>query len=305
MTLANDKLMRLQATITPRDERLLGWLYDHGVLTTDQIAKALFPSKDYAQRRLPRLMKRGAVARFRPQRWEGGSYPYHYVLDQLGYEHVMGQRGLGMPTRDKAKRRKQSLISRRDLPHLLGANQLFIDLAAYERTNPGVSLARWWPATAFHGADAFYREGSDSRLGMRPNGYPRPDGHGVWVEGNLAVPFFAEYDTGTEPHSVLGDKVDKYELLYRESVVWQWPVLFVFSSWQRELNFHEHLADRTRRLWTTFATAATDSPQYLDQTPAGAVWHVGGRPSMRRRLIDLPYIDPEHDIEWAHRLGVQ
>lgn len=36
-------LLRLQASITARDDRLLGWLYDHGTLTTDQIAKALFP----------------------------------------------------------------------------------------------------------------------------------------------------------------------------------------------------------------------------------------------------------------------
>ena len=36
-------LLRLQVSITDRDDRLLGWLYDHGVLKTDQIAHALQP----------------------------------------------------------------------------------------------------------------------------------------------------------------------------------------------------------------------------------------------------------------------
>ncbi|WUJ24800.1 replication-relaxation family protein [Micromonospora sp. NBC_00389] len=74
---AADPLLRLQASITARDDRLLGWLYDHGVLTTDQIGAALFPSLDFAQRRLRRLTVLRATDRFRPNRAYGGSYPYH------------------------------------------------------------------------------------------------------------------------------------------------------------------------------------------------------------------------------------
>ncbi|MGW5672390.1 replication-relaxation family protein [Micromonospora sp. NPDC003776] len=74
---ASDPLLRLQASITARDDRLLGWLYDHGLLTTDQIAAALFPSLDFAQRRLRRLTVLRAVGRFRPNKPDGGSYPYH------------------------------------------------------------------------------------------------------------------------------------------------------------------------------------------------------------------------------------
>jgi predicted transcriptional regulator len=71
------RLLKAQASLTRRDLRLLGWLYDHGVLTTDQIAAALFPSLDFAQRRLLKLTQLTVLARFRPQRWDGGSYPYH------------------------------------------------------------------------------------------------------------------------------------------------------------------------------------------------------------------------------------
>ncbi|MCT2282255.1 replication-relaxation family protein, partial [Micromonospora chalcea] len=82
-----DPLLRVQAQLTDRDLVLLGWLADHGVLTSFQIAEALYPSVDYAQERLRALThKLGVVDRFRPQRPDGGSYPYHYVLAQLGVE---------------------------------------------------------------------------------------------------------------------------------------------------------------------------------------------------------------------------
>lgn len=196
-----DGLLRLQASITARDDRLLGWLYDHGVLTSDQIGGALFPSLDVAQRRLLRLTNLTAVSRFRPQRWEGGSYPYHNVLDQLGYEHVMGQGQEGMPRPDRARRRHQSLISRADLPHLLGGNSVFIELAAHERVHPATKLARWWPASAFHDAGSFVHEGEDP--GVITHGtfrLPRPDGHAVWIEHGKAVPFvfFFEFDRSSE-----------------------------------------------------------------------------------------------------------
>jgi hypothetical protein len=79
-----DPVLRVQSRLTDRDRILLGWLYDHGVLTSFQIAHALFSSLDFGQRRLRTLHRLGLVARFRPQRMEGGSYPYHYVIDQLG-----------------------------------------------------------------------------------------------------------------------------------------------------------------------------------------------------------------------------
>lgn len=73
----DDALLRAQASLTGRDLTLLGWLYDHKLLTTPQIATALFPSLDFAQRRLQRLTGLGVVDRFRPQRWDGGTWPTH------------------------------------------------------------------------------------------------------------------------------------------------------------------------------------------------------------------------------------
>lgn len=292
--------MRLQVRITARDDRLLGWLYDHGVLTSDQVARALFSSLDFAQRRLLELTNRGAISRFRPNKPDGGSYPYHYVLAQLGYEHVMGQRGLGLPRRDQARRRQQSLIARPDLPHLLGTNSVFTNIAAYERAHPGTRLARWHPASAFHDPSSFYREGTSLNMFTRTLGLPRPDGHGVWIEHNRAVPFFVEYDTGTERLDVLTEKIDKYEWLVELSERWAWPVLFYLPTQLRERHFHARLAQLYPD--TPPIVAATTSADYLThtrQSPAEDVWRVfGGNHDRRRRLIDLPYIDADHDTEF-------
>ncbi|MFC4018859.1 replication-relaxation family protein [Micromonospora sp. GCM10011542] len=293
---AADPLLRLQASITARDDRLLGWLYDHGVLTTDQIAAALFPSLDFAQRRLLRLTVLRATDRFRPNRAYGGSYPYHYVLDQLGYNHVRAQRGLGPPRRDQARRRKQSLTGRPDLPHLLGGNQVFIDLAAHARTHPDTALDRWQPASAFHGPGVFYRKGSNPQMMVHgPSGLPRPDGAGVWTEQGRSVPFFLEYDTGRERLDILTEKVAKYARLYSMST-WTWPVLFHLPSARREANLHHRLAGIGSDM--VIATTTTELRLALGASPAEQVWQLTGHRAGRYRLVDLPYTDTHHDDEF-------
>jgi hypothetical protein len=292
----SDPLLRLQASITARDDRLLDWLYDHGVLTTDQIAAALFPSLDFAQRRLRRLTTLRATDRFRPNRAYGGSYPYHYVLDQLGYDHVHAQRGLGRPRRDQARRRKQALTSRRDLPHLLGGNQFFVDLAAHARTHPDTGLDRWQPASAFHEPGVLYREGGNPEMMVHgPTGLPRPDGAGVWTEQDRSVPFFLEYDTGSERLDILTEKIAKYERLYARST-WAWPVLFHLPSARRETNLHHRLADIG--LTATIATTTAELRTATRTSPADQVWQLAGRSNGRHRLIDLPYTDTHHDQEF-------
>ncbi|GAB2963594.1 hypothetical protein GCM10027280_60640 [Micromonospora polyrhachis] len=293
---AVDPLLRLQASITARDDRLLGWLYDHGVLTTDQIAAALFPSLDFAQRRLRRLTVLRAVDRFRPNRAYGGSYPYHYVLDQLGYDHVHAQRGLGRPRRDQARRRKQSLTSRPDLPHLLGGNQVFIDLAAHAhaRAHPDSRLVRWQPASAFHEPGVLYRAGGNPQMMVHGStGLPRPDGAGVWTEQDRSVPFFLEYDTGRERLDILTEKIAKYERLYAMST-WAWPVLFHLPSARREANLHHRLA-AVPGLETAIATTTAELRTATGASPADQVWQLAGRSTGRHRLIDLPYTDTDHD----------
>ncbi|HZM84264.1 MAG TPA: replication-relaxation family protein [Candidatus Limnocylindrales bacterium] len=298
-------LVRLRNHVTDRDRRILDWLYDHHTLTTAQIAHALFPSLDFAQRRLLTLTGLTAVTRFRPNKLDGGSYPFHYVLDQLGFTYIMGERGQGLPRRDEARRRLQSVTTRPDLRHLLGVNQLFTDLAGHARTHDGCVLERWRPASAFHSFGDFMNDGDDLMLAVgAATRIPRPDGHGVWREHGRAVPFFVEFDTGSERHDTLAEKIFKYATL-SAGTTWVWPALFVLPTQRREDNLHHHIAAMNRppaALWYT------TSVEYLDaarQTAAEAVWRPGGQLRQQAigpiRLIDLPYHDPNHDSRWQVR----
>ncbi|GAA1889616.1 replication-relaxation family protein [Asanoa iriomotensis] len=292
MTRRDDaRLLRAQAALTNRDLRLLGWLYGHGLLTTDQITTALFPSRNYGQRRLLKLTRLGVLTRFRPQRAAGGTFPYHYLLDQLGIEVTAAQRGDPLPRRNEARQRLHRLTSRANLPHLLGTGGFFTALAAHERLYPGTSLDRWWPASAFQHSGVYFTEGANPNVAIR-GGMPRPDGHGVWTEHDRSVPFFLEYDRGTESLTVLARKVAGYEHL-ADLVPWRWPVLIRLPTSRREMNLHNLLAGLT--LKAVIATMAADHLNMRGLGPAEAVWWLHSRAGDRLRLSELP-CDGEADI---------
>ncbi|WP_433209360.1 replication-relaxation family protein [Dactylosporangium sp. CS-047395] len=266
-----ERLLLVQARLTARDFTLLGWLADHGVLTSSQIAEALFPSINYAQRRLRELRQDDLIDRFRPQRQDGGSYPYHYVLGQLGADVISAQRGDDPPRRDRARKRRWYLTNRANLPHLLGVNGFFTQLAGHARTHPGTALERWWSAGRCQEPYAFI----DVPTARVPQ--IRPDGHGVWRDGSRELSFFVEYDTGTEPLPVLVDKMRRYVDLSGVTGR-RWPVLFALQSPRRELHLHQRLTDVGSR----YPVATT-----AEEDPAGAVWWRHRREGPRTRLIDI------------------
>jgi len=283
-----DPVLRIQTHLTDRDHTLLGWLADHGLLTSFQIAHALYPSIDFAQKRLRKLVNLRVLARFRPQKPDGGSYPYHYVLDQLGVDLVAAQRGEDIPRRDHARRRRWHLTQRANLPHLLATNQFFIDLVGHARTHPDCRLDRWWPASRCQRTGAFATADADvNALVYTPR--IRPDGHGIWTENGASVPFFAEIDLSTEPLPRLVDKIGGYIDLAR-NVGHAWPVLFVVQSPRREQHLHQRLTDDGVHwpIATTVRNASsTSGSSTLEVGPADQVWwphrHDGGLV----RLVDL------------------
>jgi hypothetical protein len=145
----------------------------------------------------------------------------------------------------------------------------------------------------FHSPGAFFRNGDDPQL-MTIRQMPRPDGHGIWAEHGRAVPFFVEYDLGTERLDVLTDKVTRYSLL-AALTRWRWPVLFWLPSSRRELNLHQRITTAGGPGEAIVATAAADHAAEAGQTPADAVWWIYGHDSGRLRLSQLPYHDPDHD----------
>ena len=277
----SDRVLRVQSQLTDRDHVLLGWLADHGVLTTFQIATVLFPSLDYAQERLRKLLALAVVDRFRPQRPNGGSHPYHYVLAQLGVDVVSAQRGEPPPRRDHATRRRWHLTNRANLPHLLGVNGFFTDLAGHARTHPGSELRRWWPAARCQRMGAFATDDDDIHV-RTYTPRSRPDGHGVWAEDGHSIAFFLEHDLGTErPLRRLIDKLDGYtDLAHVTGRLC--PVLFWLPNPTRERHLQQELSRHGVRY--PVATAVHGAGP---GNPAQAVWWVHQRAGAPVRLIDL------------------
>jgi len=106
---------------------------------------------NFAQRRLGILTDLGVLARFRPLRLAGGTYPYHYVLAHTGGLLVAGTRGERSPRPSETTVRLQRIASSHNLDHRLGINEFFVDLAAHERSHPGSMLHAWWPDTRLVG----------------------------------------------------------------------------------------------------------------------------------------------------------
>jgi protein involved in plasmid replication-relaxation len=269
--------LRALGQLTDRDHAILEWLYDHKIMTTAQLAHALFPSLDTAQERLRKLHLLGLLDRGRMYREGGGKHSWRYMLDHDGWAIVAAYRGDDPPPRrDKVRMRNLRLIQSPKTEHLLGVNAFFTDLVGYARTRQGVELERWW-------AESRMTKLAPVTL-MTMAGWPRPDGHGIFTDNGDSVAFFLEYDTGTEPLQKLVDKLDGYRALYSEGLTW--PVLFWLHSSTREHNLHRRLGARPRVL---VATAARDRAQRVGAGPAGTVWLVHGEESSRRaRLVDLP-----------------
>ncbi|MEV5764962.1 replication-relaxation family protein [Micromonospora sp. NPDC052213] len=279
----DDPVLRVQSQLTGRDRVLLGWLYDHGVLTSFQLANALFPSLDFCQRRLRTLYRLRLVARFRPQRADGGSYPYHYVIDQLGAEVVAAGRDERPPRRDHARIERRRWTSSRTLTHRLGVNGFFTQLAGYARTDPGAELSEWLPEAVCQRAGTFTGPDDPGLVrGYQPR--VRPDGYGLWAENGTTVPFFVEYDTGGEQLSVLVGKLAGYQELFA-TIGRVWPVLFWLHSAARERNLRRLLADTPPRI--PVATSARDQALSAGLCPAEAVWVPPSGGGQRWRLADL------------------
>ncbi|WP_430788186.1 replication-relaxation family protein [Actinoplanes sp. G11-F43] len=281
-----DRLDRLRR-LTARDHLLLAWLAEHYVLTTGQIATALFPSLRSARLRLSVLHSLQAVTRFVDV--TTGDRQYLYTLGPLGVVVYPTQyndplRTDGRDPRSSVERTERIIGSRR-LPHLLGTNQLFVDLHAYTRTDPTARLRRWWSeqhATAVYSAVAAAAAGPGIR----------PDGHGVWEAGDREVGFFLEHDNGTETIGTVLRKLREYDRLAGGGP--RYPVLLRVPGRRRE----QHLLDVLAGVQLAMPVATG----IHDEHPAGPVWTLTHDTGLRRWLHELPSDHgPENPATNPHR----
>jgi Replication-relaxation len=253
--------------LTERDRYLCRLLLDHQVLTTEQIRSIGFVSQRRTRFRLAQLHQLRVVDRFRPLA-KIGSAQHHWTLDTLGVLVLAAERGVEPSELPWRRDKTAALATSAQLAHLVGTNGFFCSLAATARYQPGSELILWWSARRCAGA-----WGS----------FVRPDGYGVWSEGDRRVAFLLEHDNGSETTRRLADKLERYAYLFAATgqVV---PVLFSFPGPGREAEARRVL----RHPVIPIATASL-SP---GQSPADAVWLPTAADSSnqaaRVRLIELP-----------------
>nr|WP_244311584.1 replication-relaxation family protein [Micromonospora taraxaci] len=78
-------------------------------------------------------------------------------------------------------------------------NGFFTALAGHARTHPGSELTRWWPAGRCQQTGAF-AEPDDDVAARAYTPRSRPDGHGIWVEGDRRLPFFLSTTSAPNGH---------------------------------------------------------------------------------------------------------
>ncbi len=182
-------------TLTDRDRALLADLCRFSLLTGTQLQRLHFPSPRRARRRLVRLCRAGLLlahrvpaSRFRAT--------LAYQLSDLGRSFAGAHRWSSVVTR------------RATAIHILEINE-FVTL--YSTTLAVPRLREFVPST-------------DSRVLLsRTNGrlrYLEPDGSGVLETAGGRLPFFLEWDRGTESSYRFSQKVERY-LFYWRSEVWR------------------------------------------------------------------------------------
>jgi hypothetical protein len=145
----------------------------------------------------------------------------------------------------------------------VGTNGVFTALLRSARTRPGCSLRQWW---------------SERRCAAEWGEVVRPDGYGVWHEGENTLPFLLEYDNGTERLERLAHKLEGYAHLAAEAGHPNW-VLFSFPGRRREAEARRVLAHPS----VPVATAA----RINNCPPDGPIWLPAGGGGPRLRLAQL------------------
>jgi DNA-binding transcriptional ArsR family regulator len=265
-------VLRALAHLTDRDLLIADWLDQHGVLTTAQLAAALFGSLTTASHRLAKLRAIGLVDRFHRPQPAGGFGPWHWVIGPLGAQLTAAARDAAPPTPRQLALRHARLAASSHLTHRLGANGFFIDLYAAARSSDGdMRLVRWWSEIA-----------SSRRYHQRIH----PDGHALWHQDGTTIGVFLEYDTGTEDLARLARKLSAYDQLAADGGP-AYPVLFWLHSDDREHHLHQVLADR-RAGPVPAATAVRGKG-----SPADPIWSLDGRHRLVLAHLPFDHGDPE------------
>lgn len=256
-------LEKVASVLQSRDRKICCDLYEHKVLTTQNISDLYFDSSRLAQRRLLKLHDLAVVQRFRPL-VEIGSAPFHFVLGELGILIVAAERGVEPKELKYSKHALSRLAYSQRLSHLIAVNTFFSRLAAACRENKAADLTDWW---------------SENRTRSRWGRVVLPDAFGRIEGPSTSLSFFLEMDRGTEQPWRLEAKLDGYR---DASLLSDAPeaLLFCFPDVRREAS-----ARRALRACPIGVATATLDRHISDPFEANwlPLWS-----TQRVKLLDLP-----------------
>jgi len=247
--------------LTARDRLLCRVLWEHRVLTTEQVCDLCFTSLVSTQHRLVALWRMGVLERFRPLR-PTGSASWRYSLGPVGAAVVAAERGVEAPRPSVLRDRVVALAAHQRTTHTLGVNGYFCALHKAARERPDAEVVAWW---------------SERRCAAEWGELVRPDAYGIWAERGSRAEFFLEHDTGTEPLSRVAAKLAGYCDL-AEAEGGARPLLFWLAQPGREPGLRRALQKSALPIATAAASIGN---------PADAVWLPLGMEAPRRPLIAL------------------
>ncbi len=282
-------MLNLASHLTERDLEILVELFEHRILTTDQLTLLFFSSTRRAQDRLLFLHHNGLVDRFYPPRPFRHGKPYaHWLLDEAGALLVAAR--LDVERRKLGWERRDDWGSHPQLAHRLEVNRLVTDLIAATLPDPTLGVTDWAGQIR-------------TRLLLPdPDVGVVPDAGWRLVTALGAVDCLLEWDRGTEAGSVLEDKLWRYRIASSRAPDDELRcVLFVVPSERRARTLYramraadEHREGRSRGDWPILLCTA---PEIQQHGPLARLW----RPADDERV--LPLAMPDLPMRQVMRFG--
>lgn len=266
----------LSTRLTPRDRWIISVLWEHRVLTSEQITSAAFPSYRSGRQRLRELYLWGVVDRFQPFT-PTGSAPMHYVLAPAGAVALASQHGFDVKDLGYRHDRAVGIAHSLRLAHTVGVNEWFVGLIADAQRGGAFTVDSWW---------------SEARCARLFGDLTRPDSYGRLSRSDTYAEFFLEFDLGTEPLTKVVAKLVGYSAL-ADSTGISTPLLFWFPTARREANARKQLLAAWNGLdnpaAVPIATAAANLLEPGDEpSPADAVWlQLNSQASRRAHLHEV------------------
>jgi hypothetical protein len=258
-----DLIEKVSSRITERDKEICLAIFEHRFLTTHQAQRIFFDSYTRARTRLLNLHQFRVLERFRPNR-RTGSHPNYYVLDEVGVHVVAALKGLDLKGLGYDKHKAVAQVFSPRLLHMTEVNDFFSRLIEVSRRRRKFTVTNWLGERA---------------CAARWKHYIYPDGFAELRSRAESISFWLELDGGTEIHSRLVQKLDRYSTVAGMEGAAQ-ALLFCFPSSARESKTREVLADCGMTIATAVMSSHMDEPLGRNWLPVAA--------GVRLSLFDLP-----------------